>query len=271
MPVFVDQLKRKLELPATPRSIISLVPSQTEYLYDLGLNEEVIGITKFCIHPEEWFRSKARIGGTKKLDLEKIRSLRPDLIIGNKEENEKDQIEELMKDHPVWMSDISTLDQAYEMMVNLGEICGKREKAAEIKLGIQYAFNTFKAGTDATILKGKRAAYFIWNEPLMVAGGGTFIDHLLGVCGLTNVFTGKAGRYPEVTADEVRLAAPDIVLLSSEPYPFGEKHVQGFREMCPGAAVLTADGELFSWYGSRLQHSPPYFSSLIKQIAQLSV
>src|SRR5688500_11346244 len=99
----IDQLGRNITLKGEPSRIISLVPSQTELLFDLGLGEHVVGITKFCVHPKEWFRSKTRVGGTKKLDIEKIRSLNPDLIIGNKEENEKEQIEELIKEFPVWM------------------------------------------------------------------------------------------------------------------------------------------------------------------------
>src|SRR5690348_418993 len=109
------------QLNFKPKRIISLVPSQTELLYDLGLNEEVVGITKFCIHPEEWFLSKTRIGGTKKIDFEKIKSLKPDLIIGNKEENEESQIKELMKDYCVWMSDIKNLDDAVSMINSVGE------------------------------------------------------------------------------------------------------------------------------------------------------
>ncbi len=267
--IFIDQLKRKIELPSTPKRIISLVPSQTEYLYDLGLNEEVVGITKFCIHPDEWFRSKTRVGGTKQFDMEKIRALAPDLIIGNKEENEEEQVKELMEHYPVWMSDIVNLKGAFEMMVNLGEICGKRDKAAEIKLQAEYSFNTFKEEMKSSPLKGKRMAYFIWQKPLMAAGPGTFIDHLLELCGFVNAFPDS--RYPEITEEQLKQAAPDLIFLSSEPYPFKEKHVEWFKALCPGAAVITVDGELFSWYGSRLLKAPDYFSALIKRTAQLFV
>ena len=119
--IFTDQLGRKLILEKIPQRIISLVPSQTELLFDLGLEEEVVGITKFCIHPDSWFHSKTRIGGTKQFDFEKIKSLQPDLIIGNKEENDKEQIEELMKNFTVWMSDIKTLADACKMICEIGE------------------------------------------------------------------------------------------------------------------------------------------------------
>src|ERR1700741_1030662 len=119
---FTDQMNREIELKGSPKRIISLVPSQTELLWHLGLREELVGITKFCVHPEEMFHTKPRVGGTKKFDLKKIAELKPDLIIGNKEENEQVQIEELMKQYPVWMSDITNLDQALDMISRVGAL-----------------------------------------------------------------------------------------------------------------------------------------------------
>ena len=115
-------MNRTIRLGATPRRIVSLVPSQTELLYDLGLEERVVGITKFCIHPKEWYRSKVRIGGTKNVNFDKVKTLRPDLIIGNKEENFKEDIEALEEIAPVWMSDIFTLDDSLEMINQLGSV-----------------------------------------------------------------------------------------------------------------------------------------------------
>src|SRR4051812_42104384 len=108
-----------------PKRIVSVVPSQTELLYHLGLNEEVLGITKFCIHPQEWFRSKTRVGGTKTLNLETIRQLQPDLILANKEENEKDQIEALANEFPVWVTDVTNLNEAVQMIAAIGKLTGK--------------------------------------------------------------------------------------------------------------------------------------------------
>lgn len=268
MPVFIDQLNRKLEIPSTPKRIISLVPSQSEFLWDIGLRDELIAITKFCIHPEEMFRSKTRIGGTKEINFEKIKALQPDLIIGNKEENEQEQILELMKLYPVWMSDINDLKSAYEMMVCLGELVGKREKAAEIKLTIEYSFNTFISERKAATANGsgskkKSAAYLIWQNPILVAGANTFIDHLLKACGFENIFTDA--RYPEVIMNDLINKKPDLIFLSSEPYPFKEKHIQKFSEKCPSAKTILVDGEMFSWYGSRLLHSPGYFRQLLNK------
>lgn len=260
--LFTDQLNRKIELSSLPGRIISLVPSQTELLYDLGLRDEVIGITKFCVHPKEWFQSKTRIGGTKKIDFEKIKALQPDLIIGNKEENEKEQIEALMKDYNVWMSDIKNLKDALDMIARIGVLVGKNEEATNIKLKIESAFHNLQPVTFNTQLK---TAYFIWRKPYMVAGHTTFINEMLTFCGFQNVFADRDSRYPEVLNEDIVKAEPSLILLSSEPYPFREKHIQDFQELLPKAKILTVDGELFSWYGSRLLHSPDYFKGLIKE------
>jgi ABC-type Fe3+-hydroxamate transport system substrate-binding protein len=262
MPIFIDQLNRKIELPASPKRIISLVPSQTELLFDLGLRDEVVGITKFCIHPDEWFRSKTRVGGTKKFDFEKIKALEPDLIIGNKEENEQTQIEALMELYPVWMSDINTLKDAFDMITSIGTLVNKRQEAVNLKLEIEYAFNSFLSQQSEKKVLNKTVAYFIWNEPYMVAGHDTFINEMLSMCGLKNVFTHKESRYPEVSSEELATINPELILLSSEPFPFKEKHVQTIQNICPKALIKIVDGELFSWYGSRLKKSPDYFKSL---------
>lgn len=266
MPIYTDQLNRKIELSATPKRIISLVPSQTELLYDLGLREEVVGITKFCVHPEEWFKSKVRVGGTKKYDVRKIKALEPDLILGNKEENEKEQLEHLMQNYKVWISDIYTLKDAYDMITRVGTLIGKREEAINLKLKIESGFSIFLSEHPTFNIQYLKTAYFIWRDPYMVAGHDTFINEMLKLCGLENIFTDKESRYPEISSEELINAKPEIVLLSSEPYPFKEKHVAEIRNFLPDARILIVDGELFSWYGSRLLKAPDYFSKLIHTI-----
>lgn len=253
----VDQMGRKVQVPENPQRIISLVPSQTELLYDLGLGERVVGITKFCVHPETWFHSKHRVGGTKKVDMEKVRALKPDLIIGNKEENARKDIQALEPEFPVWMSDIRDLESALDMIAALGEITGTKEKAHEIRSGITQAFSAL-----TPLVEPRTVAYFIWREPFMVAGHGTFVNDMLARCGLVNVFDEGDARYPEITAKEVEDASPEVILLSSEPYPFKQKHIEELQEICPDARVELVDGEFFSWYGSRLLHAPAYFASL---------
>jgi ABC-type Fe3+-hydroxamate transport system substrate-binding protein len=259
---FTDQTGSTITIPGIPQRIISLVPSQTELLADLGLDETVIGITKFCVHPESWFRTKTRIGGTKNLNLEKIRSLQPDLIIANKEENEKLQVEELAKHFPVWTSDITTISDAIAMILSIGEITARFSMAEELTGNIDAAFSELKSfNADKSPVS---AAYFIWNDPLMTVGGDTFISSMMHTAGFKNVFE-DLKRYPQVTDDMIKAHHPEVIILSSEPYPFKEKHVDEFSSRF-GSRVVLADGELFSWYGSRMKLAPAYFRSLFEQI-----
>ncbi len=257
-----DQMHRTIAVPAFPRRIISLVPSQTELLFNLGLDDRVVGITKFCIKPTEWYRTKPRVGGTKKVSLEKVRALRPDLIIGNKEENERSDIEALEKEFPVWMSDIADLDSALHMISLVGNLTGTAYRAREICGAIEAGFTALRPHPH-----GHHVAYLIWREPWMVAGPGTFINDMLQRCGLKNAFAHRQERYPVATAAELAAARPDIVLLSSEPYPFTERHIPGVNLLLPGTPVHLVDGEPFSWYGSRLLHAPHYFAALLQQFS----
>lgn len=255
-----DQMGRIISLNYPPKRIISLVPSQTELLFDLGLDEEVIGITKFCIHPNDKFKSKTKVGGTKKLNLEKIRSLNPDLIIGNKEENDRSQIEELMNEFPVWMSDILVLEDAVEMIKQIGILAGHAEGAELIASTIINRF----AGLHSISTDNLKAAYFIWKDPYMLAGKNTFIDTILAKAGFANSLT--MNRYPVLSLEQLEELGPEVIFLSSEPYPFKDEHVQEMKSKFPNSKVLIVDGELFSWYGSRLLHTPDYLRSLIKQV-----
>jgi len=253
---FTDQMQQTITLAYPPQRIISLVPSQTELLHDLGLNKEVVGITKFCVHPEEWFRTKQRVGGTKQLDLTAIDTLKPDLIIGNKEENERSQIEVLATKYPVWMSDIQTLEDALQMIQQVGKLVNRGAAAEKLALQIQTDFSGLPKPE-----RRIRAAYFIWRKPYMIAAADTFIHEMLHMAGFENVFASKI-RYPEITLDDLAQAQPEVILLSSEPYPFKDKHIAAFQQVCPLAVVEIIDGELFSWYGSRLLHSAAYFHTL---------
>ncbi|MBK7149463.1 MAG: ABC transporter substrate-binding protein [Bacteroidetes bacterium] len=255
---YTDQMGQVISLSAPPQRIISLVPSQTEFLLDIGLQHRLAGITRYCIHPEVLVTSIPRIGGTKQLQLEKIIALQPDLIIGNKEENTEADIRALQQHFPVWMSDIYNLEDSYRMMEQLGEITGTSEPARELVRSIQQSFD------DLPPIPPKMrpsVAYFIWRKPYMVTASGTFIHHLLGVLGLRNVFEHET-RYPQIQPEQLQQMKPDFIFLSSEPYAFGEKHRQEFKDLVPDAQVLVVDGECFSWYGSRLQHTAYYFAQL---------
>jgi len=259
MPLYTDQMNRTVELRSNPKKIISIVPSQTELLFDLGLDEEIIGVTKFCIHPADKVKRRLKIGGTKTLNISQIKKLNPDLIIGNKEENEKDQIEELAQNFPVWMSDISDLGDAIDMIGKVGQLVGREENAIQLTSAITTPFNNLKIKPSSL-----KVAYLIWRKPYIVAGKGTFIDNMLKRCGFTNAF--ETTRYPEVFPAQIVDANPDLVFLSSEPYPFTDRHITEFQALVPGASIQLVDGELFSWYGSRLLKAPEYFKQLIASL-----
>lgn len=260
--IFKDQMGHEITLPDLPQRIISLVPSQTELLFDLGLEDRIVGLTKFCIHPEPQVKQKAIIGGTKNFRFDAIDELQPDLIIGNKEENYKEGIEQLQQKYPVWMSDIFTLEDALQMMQQAGQLTGTEAKAQQLIQGIQMGFNSLQP-TQPHI----STAYFIWRKPYMAAGSHNIIDHMLQRCGFHNAFADLA-RYPEITPEQLQRANPEIIFLSSEPYPFKEKHVAEFQEMCPQAVIKIIDGEMFSWYGSRLLHAPSYLQQVIEEVKQ---
>jgi ABC-type Fe3+-hydroxamate transport system substrate-binding protein len=253
-----DQMHRRVHTPELPQRIISLVPSQTELLHDLSLGGRVVGITKFCVHPETWFRTKARVGGTKKVDLAKVRALKPDLVIGNKEENERKDILALEQEFPVWMSDVRDLPDALDMIARVGELVGTPERSRDLSDRIAHGFATVQP-----LEEPLTAAYLIWRNPWMAAGHKTFINDMLKRCGLVNVFDEDDPRYPELAPRDLAEADPDMILLSSEPYPFTKEHIKELNMICPGTPVHRVDGELFSWYGSRLLRSPAYFNGLI--------
>lgn len=253
MPQFTDQLNRKITVKATPERIISLVPSQTELLVDLGLEDKLVGITKFCVHPKGLKKSKTIIGGTKNFHFDKIQELKPDIIIGNKEENYQEGIEKLAENYPVWMSDIFNLENAYDMMRRLGELTKTAERAKELIKEINQGFSqNFK-------LKGS-VVYLIWENPLIAVGTNTFIDSILQGLGLENLIL--KSRYPQFEIEDLIQMEPELLFLSSEPYPFKNNHINFFQNLLPTTKVMLVDGEMFSWYGSRLRYAPNYFKKL---------
>lgn len=251
-----DALGRKVNLPAQPKKIVSLVPSQTELLFDIGLENEICGITWFCVHPRELVEKVTKVGGTKKLKLDKIRQIKPDLIIANKEENEKEQVEELANEFPVWVTHVHDLTSALSMIRELGKITNRAEKAGEIAGKIERSFDELSMQQS-----NRRVLYMIWRKPWMAAGGDTFIHEMLKTCGWQNVLH-DVNRYPEISGEYLQKLQPEIILLSSEPYPFKEKHFDEFRKWAPNASLKIVDGEMFSWYGSRLLKSAEYFKKL---------
>jgi ABC-type Fe3+-hydroxamate transport system substrate-binding protein len=236
--------------------IVSTVPSQTELLSYLGLDDSIAGITKFCVHPEHIYRSVARIGGTKQLNLGKIRSLQPELIIANKEENVKEQIEELAKEFQVYLSDVKGLDSALDMILEIGNLVQKSKESIDLANQIKARFQSLKPSVR------KKVLYLIWKEPYMSVGQDTYIHDMLSRCGFESV-TGNQTRYPEVSGGSL---SPELILLSSEPFPFNQKHIDAIAQEWPNAKVILVDGEYFSWYGPRMLAAVDYFKELIANL-----
>jgi iron complex transport system substrate-binding protein len=263
-----DQLGRMIELDQLPQRIISLVPSQTELLIDLGLKDRLVGVTRYCIHPAGLIDEKMVVGGTKKIVESRILELQPDLIICNREENNQAIVSFCDHIAPTYVSDIDNLEQALEMIADVGELTGTKFKAKSLIRNISSAFKTLKK-----IEVQQKALYLIWKKPYMSIGAGTFINDMMEKAGCINAAQ-HLTRYPELEMEEMIKLQPEVVFLSSEPYPFTTDDIAEIR-----LAFLTApsqspiipnvipdfkvvDGELFSWYGSRLLKTPEYLQSL---------
>lgn len=256
--IFTDQLHRKIYLTKTPSRIISLVPSQTELLVDLGLEEKIVGVTKFCVHPSHLRKQKTVVGGTKQVHFDKIRQLDPDFIICNKEENTQEMVATLEAIAPVWISDIENISDCLAMIQSFGAIFSIESEANTITESILKGWTAFEQEMVTKSLV--RTAYLIWKDPYMAAGNNTFINTLLALNKFQNIFTDKDERYPEVSVEQLKAA--DIILLSSEPYPFQQKHIDELAEKIGNKKILLVDGEYFSWYGSRLVKAFDYFRNL---------
>ncbi|GAA3515374.1 helical backbone metal receptor [Aquimarina addita] len=258
--IIKDQLDREISIQKIPERIISLVPSQTELLVDMGLSNRIVGVTKFCVHPDTIKKEKTIVGGTKQVNFETIKKLHPDLILCNKEENIKEIVEALQDDYAVHVSDVANVEDALCMIHQYGEIFEKEKEAKVIIEEIRSAKASFEL-----FIKDKpkkKVAYFIWRKPWMAAGNGTFIHYLMELNGFINVF-GHQDRYPEVTEAHLKsLEDIDLVLLSSEPFPFSNTHLPEVQQMIPNAKIILVDGEYFSWYGARLIAGFRYFETL---------
>ena len=256
---FYDHIGNKIVLEDTPKRVVSLVPSQTELLHYLGLGDRVVGITKFCVHPSEWYKNKNRVGGTKNVSIEKVSALKPDLIIGNKEENKKENIEELSSVAPVWISDIYNLSDSLKMITDFGELLDVKSTADQLKSLIAKEFKRLE---EVKLDQKNSVLYLIWKQPYMGVAKETFIDYILTEeLGFKNCLSSKV-RYPEINIEKIE--QPNYVFLSSEPYPFKDKHIDELKAYFPNSKILLVDGEYFSWYGSRLKDAPRYFEKLLK-------
>lgn len=256
-----DQLGTEHKFTTSPKRIVSLVPSQTELLHDLGLEDSIVGITKFCVHPIHLKATKTIVGGTKNIKYDVIQALQPDIIICNKEENTKEIVDQLSAICPVWVTDIYTVEDNSKMIQDFGALFNKRTEAQKWISKIENAQQDFDAFIKDKPIK--KVAYFIWAHPFMVAGNNTFINELLKLNHFQNIYESKEGRYPEIDLEKIyEEGDPDYVLLSSEPFPFKEEHAFEIGRYTHHAKTIFVDGEMFSWYGSRLLKAFDYFKLL---------
>lgn len=259
-----DQIGNVFQFENSPKRIVSLVPSQTELLYDLGLEDQIVGITKFCVHPNHFKATKQIVGGTKQVKVDKIKALQPDIIIANKEENTKEIVEELSQICPVWVTDIKTIEDNFQLILDFGKLFNKRTEAQKWVDKINFAYHDFQHFINDKPYR--KTAYFIWANQYMVAGKDTFIDQMLQLNHFQNIYQTN-GRYPEIEIEKMREDGdPEIIFLSSEPFPFKDQHVFEIGSNTHHAKTIFVDGEMFSWYGSRLLKAFDYFKKIHEKL-----
>lgn len=259
MEITTDQMGRTVSIPAPPQKIVSLVPSITELLCALGLEDRIAGITRYCIFPGHLLQEKTVVGGTKKTVPERIHGISPDLIIASKEENIQAEVEMYAEQYPVWVSDVASLEDALQLIRSIGQLTGTSSTAEQMIETIQARFKALPA------VQPVKGAYLIWKDPVMTIGNDTFIHDMMRIAGIRNVFDSEK-RYPVTTLEAIAALSPDVILLSSEPYPFRPEHITWIKDQLGNVPVHLVDGTYFSWYGSRLLDAPAYFRSDILPI-----
>jgi ABC-type Fe3+-hydroxamate transport system substrate-binding protein len=273
----------KMDTPVTvpPRTVVSLVPSVTESLFDLNLGGRLIAVTNYCVHPAEKVAYLPHIGGTKNPDVERIITMQPELVIANQEENRKEDVERLQEAGiPVWVTFPHTVRDAFNLLWNIMHVFDEPAMVERVR-AIEWTCDWLER-MDESRKTPCRVFAPIWLDPLMTFNADTFAHDLLRVCGGTSVFgererqyplaadlgevepystddpriAGRDTRYPRVTMQEVEAAQPDVILLPSEPYAFGEDHISLFAALDVPAAdngrIVPIDGSLLTWHGTRM-------------------
>ncbi len=241
--------------------IVSLVPSITELLCDLGLDSRIVGRTGFCIHPAQTVQAIPKIGGTKDVNIEKIRKMAPTHLIVNIDENEKPTVDALAEfiphiivTHPIIPTDNLDL---YRLLGHIFQV----EKAATTL--IREFEEASKAFSEVRAFKSERVLYCIWQDPWMTVSQDTYISHMLRKIGWqTWAPKGATSRYPVFHWSDQMAQEIDRILLSTEPYRFNESHVDALERQT-GKPVQLVDGEMLSWYGSRAIAGLRYLATLV--------
>jgi ABC-type Fe3+-hydroxamate transport system substrate-binding protein len=254
-----DQIGVKLSFTQSPVRIVSLVPSITETIADIDLEERIVGLTKFCIHPTHLRSSSTIIGGTKNPRIKDIISLKPDIIFANKEENRWEDIEVLSSNCQVFVTDIKTVEDTLRFLHSLTLLFNDYLEQIDLWTSQILAISNTKLPQT----RG-RVLYLIWKDPYMTVGKDTFIHHMLERYGFINYIDGR--RYPILTDAEISILNPEVIFLSSEPFPFTDKHITEIQNLCPSAKIMLVDGEMFSWYGTRILKADKYLHELRKLV-----
>ncbi len=247
--------------------IVSVCPSLTELVFDLGRGADLVGITKFCLHPADRVGAVEKVGGTKDPRVRRIVELEPDLVLLNEEENRIEDAEALQAAGiPCHVSFPRTVADTAAMVRSIGLALDAVPGAERVALDIEARARRVRAS--ALDRRPVRFAYLIWRQPIMVAAADTFVDALLGLAGGENVFATRSERYPVVTPAELTEAAPEGVLLSTEPFPFQARHADELSELSglPRDRFRLVDGELLSWHGSRTPRGIDYAESVIREL-----
>ncbi|WP_019152973.1 ABC transporter substrate-binding protein [Robertmurraya massiliosenegalensis] len=254
-----DHLGRKVGYHFPPQRIVSICPGITETLYELGLEKEIVGRTRYCIFPEDKVAHATIVGGTKDIDIEIVKSLNPDVIIAEKEENTKEMVALLARSYPVFVAEVQSIQDSYRMIEDMGNITNFESNAKNLINAIKNEFNTIPK------VNGKRAAYVIWRNPYMVVGSNTYINSVMEAMGFENPFSTSKNRYPSVTKEELQESQLDYIFLATEPFHFKEKHKKEFQEFIPNVPPMIVDGEMF-WYGAKMKVAAEYFRTFITKI-----
>ncbi len=258
---FADDVGRSVEMMWPPQRIISLCPSITETLYTLGLSSRVVGRTRFCIHPQPDVMSAENIGGTKQVDFERVAKLFPDLMIAEKEENTRDTVSVLEQSYPVYVANVTSVASAVKLIRNLGDLTGSAERATSLAASVEAKVRQVASVFPRTM------AYLIWEKPYMGVGANTYLHDLLAHFGFVNVLAGRAERYPEISLTELQRLRPEVVFLSSEPFPFDRRHQTALQAVLPKTRVVLVDGEI-SWYGARMEWAFPYLEQVVANLTE---
>ena len=265
----VDASGQALTLSVPPRRIVSLIPSTTELLCDLGLADALVGVTVYCSEPRDIVRTRTKVGGEKDPDLAAIRALAPDLVIANVEENVREDVETLRGwGLPVWVTYPRTVAEALAMIRDLGEVTGTQARAQAMLAELQPLYESVSAQSAAR--PPVDVFYAIWRNPYMTVNRDTYISDLLRVCGARNVFADRAERYPSLTLDEVASRRPQVIVLPDEPFRFRRAHVEDFAGYPEVPAVRDGrihlvNGKPFSWHGARVAQALRTIPSLFSR------